>query len=211
MKILTELQVRHSSFLFFSGGFNSSFADHILSPFLCFLLPVHLIIIPLLAIYCSGVFKISRRFVFPLYIRSSSFEDVISFKSSNSTGAFSVSSNLFNGVSFEWALTHMSFPRILPDSSNFPGAIPKFFSKFDVRMNFISQMFSKLSFKLIFIVGPTSSLFILPEYLNNSWWCFSSSFSVFEDRRRVSLISCSILCKIHGSSLMPSSHNCFRL
>ena len=43
-----------------------------------------------------------------------------------STGAFSFSSNLFNGVSFEWALTHMSFPRILPDSSYFPGAILKF-------------------------------------------------------------------------------------
>ena len=47
-----------------------------------------------------------------------------------------LSSNHFNGVSFEWALTHRSFPRILPDSSNFPGAIPKFFSKFDVRMNY---------------------------------------------------------------------------
>ena len=29
----------------------------------------------------------------------------------------------FDGVSFEWALTHMSFSRILPDSSYFPGAI----------------------------------------------------------------------------------------
>ena len=45
----------------------------------------------------------------------------------------------------------------------------------------------------------------------NSWWCFSSSFSTFEDRRRVFLKSCSILFKIHGSSLMPSSHNCFWL
>ena len=37
------------------------------------------------------------------------------------------SSNLFNGVSFEWALTHMSFPRILPDSSNLSGVIPEVF------------------------------------------------------------------------------------
>ena len=33
----------------------------------------------------------------------------------------------FNGVSFEWALTHRSFPRILPDSSNYSGAIPNTF------------------------------------------------------------------------------------
>ena len=29
-KMLTEFQVRHSSLIFFSGGFNSSFVDHIL-------------------------------------------------------------------------------------------------------------------------------------------------------------------------------------
>ena len=63
--------------------------------------------------------------MFPLCFRSSSFEDVISFKSFDSTGAFSFSSNLFNGVSFEWALTHRSFPRILPDSSYSPGVILK--------------------------------------------------------------------------------------
>ena len=50
-------------------------------------MPVHLIIIPLLAIYYSGVLKISQIFVFPLYTRSTSFEDAPSFKSFNSTGA----------------------------------------------------------------------------------------------------------------------------
>mgnify|MGYP007038706663 CR=1 FL=1 len=60
-----------------------------------------------------------------------------------------------------------------------------------------------------FIVGST--FYSSFRSANNSWWCFSSSFSTFEDRRRVSLKSCSILFKIHGSSLMPSSHNCFRL
>ena len=65
-------------------------------------------------------------------------------------------------------------------------------------------------FQILFIVDSTFLIFI-PEYLNNSWWCFSSSFSTFEDRRRVSLKSCSILFKTHGYSLMPSSHNCFRL
>ena len=65
-------------------------------------------------------------------------------------------------------------------------------------------------FKILFIIGSTF-LISIPECLNNSWWCFSSSFSDCEDRRRVSLKSCSILYKIHGSSLMPSSHNCFWL
>ena len=67
------------------------------SSFQCLLIPVHLIIILLLAICYSGVLKISRRFVFPLCIRSSSFEIGISFKSFNSTGATSLL-NLFNGV-----------------------------------------------------------------------------------------------------------------
>ena len=105
----------------------------------------------------------------------------------------------------------MSFSRILPASSNLPGVIPKSFSKFDVRMNFISQMFSKIDFKLFFIVGSTNLFFILPQCLINSWWCFSSSFLNFEDRRRISLKSCSILFKTRDSSLLPSSHNCFRL
>ena len=89
------------------------------------LMPVHLIFSHFSLFNCSGVLKISRRFVFPLCIRSRSFEDVLSFKSFNSTGAIYLPSDLFNGVSFEWALTHRSFPRILPDSSNFFRAILK--------------------------------------------------------------------------------------
>ena len=60
-----------------------------------------------------------------------------------------------------------------------------------------------------FIVGST--FYSSFRSANNSWWCFSSPFSTFEDRRRVSLKSCSILFEIQGSSLMPSSHNCFWL
>ena len=89
-----------SSFLIpFSSPVDSSQVLLIIpfSSFQCLLIPVHLIIIPLLAIYCSEVLKISRRFVFPLCIRSSSFEIGISFKSFNSTGATSLL-NLFNGV-----------------------------------------------------------------------------------------------------------------
>ena len=69
--------------------------------------------------------------------------------------------------------------------------------------------FSKI-FQIIFIIGSTFPFFI-PGCLNNSWWCFSSSFSNFEDRRRVSLQSYLFFLKIHGSSFMPSSHNCFWL
>ena len=58
---------------------------------------------------------------------------------------------------FEWALTHRSFPRIFPDSPNFPGAVPKFFSKFDVRMNFISQIVSKAVFKFFSSLAQTFS------------------------------------------------------
>ena len=127
---------------------------------------MHLLIIHFLLFICSGVLKISRRFMFPLCIRSSSFEDVISFKSFNPTGAFSLL-NLFYGVSFEWALTHRSFPRILPDSSNFPGVILKFFSKRDVRMDSISHMPFQDRFQTLFIVVSTSSLFILLGCLIN--------------------------------------------
>ena len=63
--------------------------------------------------------------------------------------------------------------------------------------------FSKI-FQILFIVGSTFLIFI-PECLNNSWWCFSSSFSDFEDRRRVPLKSLPVLPKIHGSNLLPSS------
>ena len=91
MKILMEFLVHHYSFFFFSGGTKSSFVDHILFPrFKYLFLPVHLFIIHLSLFICSGVLKISRRFVFPLLIRSSYFEDVISFKPFNSTGAISL-------------------------------------------------------------------------------------------------------------------------
>ena len=65
-KILTKPQVHHSSFFSFSGGFHSSFGiEHSLFVLPnAFLMPVHLIIIPRLLFNCSGVLKISRRFVF---------------------------------------------------------------------------------------------------------------------------------------------------
>ena len=69
-------------------------------------------------------------------------------------------SNLFNGVSFEWALTHWSCPSILPDSSNLPGVTLKFFSKFDVRMSYHqSNALSKI-FQSLFIIGSNFLIFI---------------------------------------------------
>ena len=147
-------------------------------------MPVHLIFIHFSLFNCSGVLKISRRFVFPLCIRSSSFETAISFKPFNSTGAICLFKQSLQRCFFKWALTQRSFPRILPDSSNFLGAIPKFFSKFDVRMNYHQSNVFLQDLSNSFIIGSTFLIFI-PEYLNNSWWCFSSQLSDFEDRRRV--------------------------
>ena len=60
-KMLLKLQVRLSSLIFFSGGFKSSFVDHIFSLFQCFLMPVHFLIIPFSLFNCSGVLKISQK------------------------------------------------------------------------------------------------------------------------------------------------------
>ena len=46
-----------------------------------------------------------------------------------------------------------------------------------------------LIFQILFIIGSTFLFLFIPECLNNSRWCFLSSFSTFEDRRRVSLQS----------------------
>ena len=64
-------------------------------------------------------------------------------------------------------------------------------------------------FQIIFIFGSTFLIFFWSA--STIWWCFSLSFSDFEDRRRVALKSVPVLPEIHGSSVMPSSHNCFRL
>ena len=90
---------------------------------------------PLAILLSRSAQDISEGSFFSFEIGSIYFEVVISFNPFNSTGAFSLL-NHSNDVSFEWALTHRSFPRILPDSSNFTGAILNSFRKFDVRMNY---------------------------------------------------------------------------
>ena len=63
-KILTEPQVHHYSFSFFSGGFKSSFVDHILSSFQMFFMLVHLIFNHFSLFNCSEVLKISQKIRF---------------------------------------------------------------------------------------------------------------------------------------------------
>ena len=108
--------------------------------------------------------------------------------------------------SFEWALTHRSYPRILPDSSNFPGAISKFISKFDVRMSYRqSYVFLQDLSNSFHCWFNISILHCSGVFHQLSWW-LSSSFSTFQDQgRRISLESWSVLLKIHGSNLLPSS------
>ena len=111
--------------------------------------------------------------------------------------------------SFQWALTHRSIPRILPDSSYFPKISSNFLSKFDLRMNYHQSNVLLQDLSNSFHRWLNLFVLILPECLNNSWWCFSSSFSTFEVRRRVFLHILSVLSETRGSSLMPSSHDCF--
>ena len=96
--------------------------------------------------------------------------------------------------------TFLIFPKLF--------SIP--FQKFAIRMNYHQSNAFLQDLSNPFHRGSTFPFFIT-KCLNNSWLCFSLSFSTLEDRRRVSLKSCSILFKIHGASLMPSSHNCFWL
>ena len=132
-----ELQVHQSSFLYsFPVDLIQAFGvDHI--PFLVSnVFPCRCTSLSFTASY-SFVLECWRyitRLVFPFSIRSRYFEVVISFKSFYLTGTNLSSKQSFYGVSFEWALTHRSFPRILPDSSNFFVVILKFIAKFDVRM-----------------------------------------------------------------------------
>ena len=121
--------------LFFSGGFNSSFVDHILSSFHSFLMPVQFLIVHLSLFYCPECSKYLRRLVFSFKISSTYFEDVISFKSFNSTGATSLL-NCSTVFPFEWALTQGLFPGSYLTLPIFTELSSNCFSKFDVRMNY---------------------------------------------------------------------------
>ena len=61
------------------------------------------------------------------------------------------SSNHFNGVSFEWALTHRSFPRILLESSYLSGVTLKLFF----------QIWRKNTLSSVICISPRSVKFFL--------------------------------------------------
>ena len=153
-----ELQVRHSSF--FSSPVDSIQVLLLIISFSSFQIPSHASAPhnhSLLAIHLFGSAEdISEGSSFhsrsvQTYLRGRSLILDFLFNRCN------LSFKSFYGVSFEWALTHRSFPRILPYSSHFSRSYPKFFSKFDVRMIYHqTNVFSKI-FQIIFIVGSTSS------------------------------------------------------
>ena len=122
---------------------------------------MHQLIIQLSLFNCSGLLKKSRGFMFPFLIHLSYFEVVTSFKTFKSTGALSLPKHRSMVFSFLWDLTHRSFSRILPDSSNFSGVILKFIAKFHARMNFSSVIcISPRSFKFFAsLVQPFQFLF----------------------------------------------------
>ena len=113
--------------------------------------------------------------------------------------------------SFEWALTHRSFPRILPDSS---------FSRRYSQILF--EVWCKNELSSVICPSPRSfklfSLLIQPLYssLFRSVSTIHGGVSrhhsrVCEDRRRVSLKSWFVLLKIHSSSLCHPPIIVFRL
>ena len=121
-KILTELQVYHSSFSFSSLEVSIQALSIIsLCSFKCYPMPVPLIIVHL-SLFLFGVLKISWKIRVSILNQFKLFGDCYLIQAFNSTGAISISINRSIVFSFEWALTHMSFSRILPDSSNVPGA-----------------------------------------------------------------------------------------
>ena len=142
-----ELQVHHPSFFFFSDGSNSSFQcwSYSFPRFKCFSTSVHLLIVHL-SLFLSGVLKISQKnhvsFLNPFEL----LQVFLSFKLFNSTGAISLQ-NRSTVFSFEWALTHRSFPRILPDSSNSPGVILNSFQVWRKNGFHQSHAFSKIALK----------------------------------------------------------------
>ena len=138
---------------------------------------------PLLLFSCSGVLKKSQKARFVIQDPFNLFRGCYLFLAVKFNPCI-LSFKSFYGVSFEWALTHRSFPRILLDSSYFPGAIHIFFfTKFVVRMIHHQSNAFLQGLSNSFTVGSIVLIFH-SECLNNSRWCFSLSF---EDRRRVSL------------------------
>ena len=113
---------------------------------------------------------------------------------------------------FEWALTHRSFPRILPDSSYFPRAILKF----------LFEVWRKNDLSSVKCLSPRSSKFfsslvqLFYSYLFRSVSTIHGGVSHrlshhLKTKEEPYLHILSVLSGIHGSSSRPSSHNRFWL
>ena len=135
MKMLRKLQVHYSSFFFFSGGFNSSFVIHIICSLQMFSHPGAPLNHPLLAIQLFrsaqdiSEIRVSSLLSFQLFPGCYLIQVI-------QCNQCILSSKTFNGVSFVWALTHRSFSRILPDSSNSFRSYSQILYKVDVRTNY---------------------------------------------------------------------------
>ena len=88
-------------------------------------------------------------------------------------------------LSLQWALTHRSFSRILPDSSNFPRSYSQFFPKSDVRMFSISQMLFQDQFLIISLLAQPLC-FPFSRSISVISVVFLVVFLSFEDRRSFS-------------------------
>ena len=111
--------------------------------------------------------------------------------------------------SLEWALTHRCSPRILPDSSYFSGA-----------SQIHCKVWRKNELSSVRCLSPRSFQFF------HFWFNLSNCHSgvpqqflvvflvvilcIWRPKKSFSSILF-VLSKIHGSSFMPSCHNCFRL
>ena len=152
---------------------------------------MHLLIIHFSLLNYSGVLKISQK------TQVSVLSSLKSFL------------NCSTVFSFEWALTHRSFPRILPDSCNFHRSYSQIHFKVDVRMNchqsyaFLQDLSNKFHrrFNLSNCHSGVSQQFMVVFLI--------IILNIWGPKMSVSAII-SVLLKTRDSSLSPSSHDYFR-
>ena len=139
--------------------------------------------------------------LFPFSILSSSFKIVISVKPCNSTGAIS----LFKSFSTVFLLSGPSPTGLFPGSYLtlliFLELSSDFLLNFDVRMSYHQSNVFLQVLSNSFHRWLNLFVLVLPECLNNSWWCFSSSFSTFKDQGLIFSSIISVLVKIRVSTL----------
>ena len=136
MKILTELQVRHSSLVFFSGGFKSSFRCWSHIPFSSFQIPSHAGAPLYHSLLTIQLFRSAEDISEDSRLHSRSIQ-VISRLLSHSSHLIQPVQSLLQIVQrciFWVGPNPQVFSQDLTWLFSFPGVTLKFFSKFDVRM-----------------------------------------------------------------------------